>query len=116
MSEAIVALLLVAGASMVAVAGLGLVRLPDLYTRMHASTKPATLGVTLTVAALALHFGDLGIAARCVLVVLFFLLTAPVGAHRVGRAAYHAGVPLGADAVHDALGAARARRGRTGEP
>lgn len=102
MSEWIVAALLGLGAFMAAVAGLGLARLPDLYTRMHASTKPATLGVSLIVAALAVHFADLGIAARALAVVLFFLLTAPVAAHRIGRAAYHSGVrPEGV--VHDAL-------------
>lgn len=109
MSDVATALLLVSGASLVAVGGLGLLRLPDLYTRMHASTKPATLGVSLAVAALAVHFGDLGTAARALLVVLFFLLTAPVAAHRIGRAAYHSGVPLGEASVHDALAETRER-------
>lgn len=105
MSAAIVALLLLLGASLVLVACLGLLRLPDLYTRMHASTKPATLGVSLIVAALAVHSGELGIAVRAFLVVLFLLLTAPVAAHRLGRAAYRAGVPPWSGTVRDDLGA-----------
>ena len=78
-------------------------RLPDLYTRMHASTKPATLGVSLIVAALAIHSGELGIAMRAVLIVFFFLLTAPVAAHRLGHAAYLAGVPRWSGTVRDDL-------------
>jgi multicomponent Na+:H+ antiporter subunit G len=98
-----VALLVLLGTSLVLVASLGVLRLPDLYTRMHASTKPATLGVSVIVAALAIHSGDLGIAMRAVLIVLFFLLTAPVAAHRLGRAAYRAGVPCGPGTVRDDL-------------
>jgi len=101
MSSAIVSVLLVAGAALVLIGCLGLVRLPDLYTRMHASTKPATLGVSLVVAALAVHEADLGIAMRALLIVLFFLLTAPVAAHRLGRAAYRAGVPRWPGTVRD---------------
>lgn len=103
MSGALVALLLALGAGFVLLAAVGLLRLPDVYTRMHASTKPATLGVSLIVSALALHTNDLGIAVRSCLVVLFFLGTAPVAAHRLGRAAYRAGVPRWSGTVHDDL-------------
>ena len=96
-------LLVVLGAGMVLLAAVGLVRLPDLYTRMHASTKPVTLGVSLVVAALAIHAAELGIAVRAVLIVLFFLLTAPVAAHRLAHAAYRAGVPRAPATVRDDL-------------
>ena len=95
-------------------ASLGLVRLPDLYTRMHASTKPATLGVSLVVAALAVQTGELGIGVRALLIVLFFLLTAPVAAHRLARAAYQAGVPRWAGTVRDELREAREADGGEG--
>jgi multicomponent Na+:H+ antiporter subunit G len=75
-------------------AAVGIVRLPDLFTRMHAATKPATLGTALTMLAVAVHFGELGVTTRALLVVVFFVITAPVGAHMIGRAAYLAGVPL----------------------
>ena len=99
-------LLVVLGEGMVLLAAVGLVRLPDLYTRMHASTKPATLGTSLVVAALAIHAGELGIGARALLVVLFFLLTAPVAAQRLAHAAYLAGVRRWPGTVRDDLGAA----------
>ncbi len=103
MIEILVSLLLILGAALVLAASLGILRLPDLYTRMHASTKPATLGVSLMVAALAIQSGELGIAVRSFLIVLFFLLTAPVAAHLLGRAAYRAGVPLWSGTVRDDL-------------
>ena len=103
MTEALVSLLVIVGPALVLLAALGLVRLPDLYTRMHASTKPATLGVSLVVLALALHAGELGIGIRALLIVLFFLLTAPVAAHRLAHAAYRVGVPRWAGTVRDDL-------------
>jgi multicomponent Na+:H+ antiporter subunit G len=110
-TDALVAALLVLGAGLVAVAALGLLRLPDLYTRMHASTKPATLGVSLVVGALALHFGELGTGVRAGLVVLFFLATAPVAAHRLGQAARRSGEPLWEGSVHDDQDEASEQRG-----
>lgn len=109
MIDWIVSVLVILGAALVLLAGLGLLRLPDLYTRMYASTKPATLGVATIVSALALDAGDLGIGIRALLIVLFFLLTAPVAAHRLGHAAYRAGVPRWGttrDELRDALDSA----------
>ena len=103
MIDLAVSVLVLLGALFVVIASLGLLRLPDLYTRMHASTKPATLGVSFIVAALALDSGELGIAVRAVLIVLFFLATAPVAAHRLGHAAYRAGVPRWSGTVRDDL-------------
>jgi len=110
MSEAIVAGVLLVGAGFVLVAAVGVVRLPDVFTRMHASTKPATLGTSLLVTALALHAADPGITARALLVALFFLLTAPVAAQRLGRAAHRSGVPLWEGTVSDALARSETRR------
>ncbi len=114
MIDGIVGLLVVFGSALVLIACLGLIRLPDLYTRMHASTKPATLGVTLTVAALAIHAGELGIAVRGLLIVLFFLLTAPIAAHRLAHAAYLAGTPRWSGTVRDDL--RRALDGHDADP
>ncbi|NLV42119.1 MAG: Na+/H+ antiporter subunit G [Candidatus Hydrogenedentes bacterium] len=94
MSKMLVELLMLAGAAFMFLAALGVVRLPDLYIRMHAATKSGTLGVTCAIVAVALHFGDFAIAVRASLIVVFIFLTAPVAAHLVGRAAYQVGVPL----------------------
>lgn len=94
MSSVIAGLLLVGGTAFMLIAALGLLRLPDLYTRMHAVTKAGTLGIGLVLVAAALAFGDLSVAARALVALLFVLLTAPVSAHMIGRAGYLGHVDL----------------------
>lgn len=94
MKEPIVAVLLLLGAALGFMGALGLVRLPDLYTRMQAATKAGTLGSCLLAAGVAVHFGTAGVTARVLLIVFFILLTAPVAAQVIARAAYAVGVPL----------------------
>jgi multicomponent Na+:H+ antiporter subunit G len=90
----IASIAVLAGAGFMLVAGLGLARLPDLYTRMHAATKPASVGVVAIMSGVAFAFHDLPVTARAALVALFFLLTAPVAAHAVARTAHALRVPL----------------------
>jgi multicomponent Na+:H+ antiporter subunit G len=77
--------------------------MPDLLTRMHAASKAGTLGAILVLAAVAIAFADAAVAVRTGLVVLFLLLTAPVAAHVIARAAYRTGVPLADETVIDEL-------------
>ena len=86
MSEVITAIFILLGSALTASAGVGIYRLPDVFTRMHAATKVGTLGSGLILAGAAIHFGDPGIILRCVLIIFFLLLTAPIGAHMIGRA------------------------------
>jgi multicomponent Na+:H+ antiporter subunit G len=95
--------LLIIGASFLLLAGLGIIRMPDLFTRIQAATKASTLGVGCIILALALHFNDTGITVRALLVIAFFLLTAPVAAHVIARAAYFVGVPLWERTIIDEL-------------
>ena len=76
------------------VAGLGVLRLPDVLIRMHASTKAGTLGAGLVLGAGAIYFGDIGTATRAIAALLFILITAPVAAHMIGRAAFRSGVEM----------------------
>lgn len=80
--------LLLGGAFLAFAAGVGVLRFPDLLSRMHAGTKPQVLGLILVLAGLALRLRSGGAVWALVLVVVFQLLTAPVGAHMVGRAGY----------------------------
>ncbi|WP_428266161.1 monovalent cation/H(+) antiporter subunit G [Haliangium sp.] len=98
-----------AGVAFVFLAALGVVRMPDLYARMQAASKAATLGVALVAVAAAVHFGDGGVTWRVVLAVLLLFVTAPVAAHAIARAAYRSGVPLAGEAVIDELGASEGR-------
>jgi multicomponent Na+:H+ antiporter subunit G len=106
MIDLLLALLLLLGGFFCFVAALGMLRLPDLLTRMHAATKAGTLGVGLLVLAAALHFAEFGMTLRALTVILFVGLTAPVAAHLIGRAAYRAGVALSPKTKIDQLQAA----------
>lgn len=86
MTEIIAGSLLLLGAFFSLVAAVGLIRLPDVLTRMHASTKAGTLGATLTLAATAMLLADPSTIAKSVTAIVFLLLTAPIGAHMIGRA------------------------------
>ena len=80
--------LILAGALFVLIAALGVVRMEDVFTRMHASTKAGTLGLGLIVAAFLLGSVETEWSAKAFAVLIFMLTTAPVGAHLVGRAVY----------------------------
>lgn len=103
MREILSAILLLIGAVFMFVAGIGILRMPDLYTRMSATTKVATLGVGSTLLAAAVYFGELGITSRALATIAFVFLTAPVAAHMIGRAAYFGDVPLWSGTVVDEL-------------
>ncbi len=102
----LVAVLLVAGSAFMLLAGVGLVRLPDLYTRMSATSKAATLGASLVLLGAAIHFGTAAVAGQAVVIVAFLFLTAPVAAHAIGRAGYRRRSPLWEGTVADELAGA----------
>lgn len=94
MIDWLMAAMVVLGGFFCFVAGLGILRLPDVLIRMHASTKAGTLGSGLILGAGAIYFGDGATITRALAAILFLLLTAPVAAHMIGRAAFRDGVPL----------------------
>lgn len=98
-SDLIVAACLLGGGFFLFVAGLGILRLPDVLIRMHASTKAGTLGVGLVFGGAAVYFGNTAETAIAGLTVVFLLVTAPVAAHAIARAAYRMNVPL-SDRTH----------------
>jgi len=97
---------------------IGLIRFPDVYNRLHATTKTSTLGTLgITIGVMLYSFfsffdtGDLwgslfanGIFLKGFVVILFVLLTNPVGGHMIARAAYRTGVPLSPKTLHDHYG------------
>ncbi|QBI19509.1 monovalent cation/H(+) antiporter subunit G [Egibacter rhizosphaerae] len=91
------------GVVLVLLAGVGVLRFPDLLTRVNASTKAVGLGVALVLAGVA--FLEPGVSATVKMVVAIFLqfATAPLAGHVLGRAAYHSGTPLWEGTVHDDL-------------
>jgi multicomponent Na+:H+ antiporter subunit G len=101
MIEILAGILIFLGAALMAVAALGLLRLPDFYLRMAATTKATTLGVALMTVGVAVVFADTAVTARVLAIILFLFLTSPIGAHVIGRAAYLHGVPLWKETVVD---------------
>ncbi|MDG4829714.1 monovalent cation/H(+) antiporter subunit G [Solwaraspora sp. WMMD1047] len=85
------AICLVLGASLSLAAGVGVLRFPDVLSRMHAATKPQVLGLLLILLGVALRLRSESDLATLLLVGLFQLATAPVAAHMVGRTAYRSG-------------------------
>ncbi|MDG6244974.1 MAG: monovalent cation/H(+) antiporter subunit G [Methanolobus sp.] len=72
----------------------GLLRLPDVYNRLHATTKIATLGTFGVMIAIAINTGFSEMGLKAITVGIFLLLTAPVSAHMIARAAYRHGTRL----------------------
>lgn len=90
-ANVVAAVLLLAGASLCLAAAVGLVRFPDVLSRMHSATKPQTLGLLLIVTGVGLVLRTWSAWGILSLVFVMQLLTAPVAAHMVGRAAYRSG-------------------------
>jgi multicomponent Na+:H+ antiporter subunit G len=80
---------------------LGLVRLPDVYNRLQASTKSVTLGTCGILFGLFLFKGFTAAGIKAILCIVFLILTAPVSAHALARAAHKSGVKLWAKSVCD---------------
>lgn len=103
MLEAATSLLILVGAVLMLVAGLGITRMPDLFLRMSATTKVATLGLGTILLAVIIYFEDLVATSHALATMLFVFLSAPVAAHIIGRAAYFNKVPLWEGTVTDQL-------------
>ena len=88
MSEWIAAALLVAGGFFCLVAGIGIVRMNDVFGRMHAATKAGTLGLALIAIAVMVLADTWLEILEALFVFVFMIFTAPIGAHLIGRAAF----------------------------
>jgi multicomponent Na+:H+ antiporter subunit G len=103
MNEFISNALMLIGAIFFLLSAVGILRMPDLFTRMQPATKGTTLGIACTLLAVAVHFSDSSVTARAIAAIAFFFITAPVTAHLISRASYFVGVPLWKDTVIDEL-------------
>ena len=105
LNELIAGVFILTGSIISFLSAVGLVRLPDVYTRSHAASKSSTLGVLFTlVGTLLFFFLEHGLfSIRLVLGIFFVFLTAPVSAHMICRSAYRSNVPLAESSVQDDL-------------
>ena len=103
MNELIGDVLMIVGALFLLLAAVGVLRMPDVFTRLQPATKGTTMGIACTLLAVAVHFGDSSVTTRALATIAFFFLTAPVTAHLIGRASYFVGVPLWKGTLIDEL-------------
>ncbi|UMG92757.1 monovalent cation/H(+) antiporter subunit G [Nocardioides sp. TF02-7] len=82
---------LVVGALLTLIAAIGILRFPDLLTRMHSATKPQVLGLLVILLGLALRLREPAALGLLVMVAVFQMVTTPIGSHMVGRASFRAG-------------------------
>ncbi len=88
-----ISLLLIAGSFFSLLAAIGLLRFPDVYTRMHAATKAPAFGLLLLLSGVAWYFGNFYAWAVCLMVILFIFITAPIASHALSSIAHRMGVP-----------------------
>ena len=93
MTEIIADTLALLGLAILTIGVFGVLRMPDVYTQLHAASKAGFLGIAALLAAAAVQ-GDGAIIARAVLIVALLSVTTPVAAHAVGRAAHRRGEPM----------------------
>ena len=91
--------LITLGAVLVLLAGVGVIRFPDVFCRANAATKAAGLGVACLLAGAGLVIGTAEAGIKVTIAIALQFATAPVSGHVMGRAAYRSGAPL-ADATH----------------
>ena len=94
MSDWVSGALFVAGGVLALLASIGVLRMPDVFTRMQASTKASTLGVGCLLAGLAFQHPDASVVIRAGTISAFLMLTTAVAAHVIARAAALTGAPL----------------------
>ena len=101
MIDIVTAVLWLVGSAFALLAAVGVLRMPDVLTRMQASTKASTLGLACLLLGAALQMGDLASIIRAASIGAFVLLTTPVAGHVIARASYFSEVPLWKGTVLD---------------
>lgn len=87
-SEWIAAVLLVLGALFMLIASIGILKMSDVYQRMHAVTKAPSLGAFLMILGMVIYFQDFWLTLQGILINIFIFMTTPVGTHMLGRVAH----------------------------
>jgi multicomponent Na+:H+ antiporter subunit G len=103
LTDVVASVSILLGVALFVVAGIGLHRFDDVYARMHVATKPSTLGLLLVLAGAGLRVQQGGDIAKLALVAGLQLITAPMAAHIIGRAAHRARVPMSPTVTADDL-------------
>lgn len=111
MLDLISAFFVFVGSTFILLASIGIARMPDVFTRMQPATKAAILGAGSLLMAVAVHFNELAVTARVLLIIGFIVLTAPVAAHAIAKAAYSSGTELWEGTITDEMDQSRSDDG-----
>jgi multicomponent Na+:H+ antiporter subunit G len=103
MMNILIAILSTIGALAILFASIGILRMPDFYLRLSVTVKAATMGVGLLLTSAAIVFPDPSVTTKAIAIAFFLVLTAPVGAHMIGRTAYHTGIKTWKGTIMDEL-------------
>ena len=93
MTEWIAGILLILGSVFVLFSSIGLLRFPDLYIRMHATTKASSVGMLLMLTGVVIYFPTLPVFVKALFIIVYIFMTSPVAAHMIGRAGHLMKVP-----------------------
>jgi multicomponent Na+:H+ antiporter subunit G len=116
MTDVVTAILWLSGAAFALLAAIGVVRMPDVFTRMQAATKASTFGLGCLLLGAGLQLGDFGSFIRVASIGAFILMTTPVAGHVIARASYFADVPLWKGTVLDERKGEPSSRAEDGVP
>ena len=103
MKETVTILLLFTGSLFALIGSIGMVKMPDFFTRIHAAAISSTLSIICILSATAIHFNRLGVSVQCLLIFMLIFITAPIAAHMISRAAYFIGESLWEHTIKDEL-------------
>ncbi|HLS36659.1 MAG TPA: monovalent cation/H(+) antiporter subunit G [Sphingobacterium bovisgrunnientis] len=103
MIDIIIGILSTIGALSIFFASLGILRMPDFYLRLSVTVKAATMGVGLLLLCAAIIFPDISVSTKAIAITFFLIITSPIAAHMIGRAAYFTGTPLWKETIIDEL-------------
>lgn len=103
MINVIIIILSTVGSLAILFAGIGILRMPDFYLRLSVTVKAATMGVGLLLLCAAILYPDISITTKALAIVFFLVLTAPISAHMIAKAAYFTETPQWEGTVIDEL-------------
>ncbi len=103
MTSLIIAILATSGSIFALIASIGIVKMPDFYTRLSVTIKAATLGMGTILISSAIFFNDFAVTSKNIAIIFFLILTAPIAGHIISRVAYFTGIPLWERTVIDEM-------------
>lgn len=103
MIELLIKILCTLGAIFILIAGIGIYRMPDFYTRLSVTVKAGTIGVGCILAAVSIYFSDFPVTTKVFAIIFFIFITSPVAAFMISKTAYMTGVKLWDKSVYDEL-------------